>query len=102
MTAPRLAKIVWDDPWASGGWTELDEALAMADDPARGVCETVGWIIKETDDYIVVVGSLGLSFDGNRQVGDVFKCPRSCIREIVGLHLGRLVHGDNDRADGFA
>jgi len=91
---PKLVMVCWEDPWATSEWLELHDAIAMAEDDGRGVCQTAGWIIHEAADYILVAGSLGLSFDDDRQVGDVFKLPRNCIREIVVLHSGRIVHGD--------
>lgn len=79
-----LVLVEWIDPSSDGGWLELDAILAdvaSRDDH----CRTVGWIIHDEADYVVVAGSVGLVMDGKRQVGDVSKFPRGCLVSVTPL-----------------
>jgi len=59
-----------------GSWMGLEEAKALK--PAQ--METLGWIIRSEENYIVVVSTMDSSED---LVGNVNAIPRNAISEIV-------------------
>ena len=68
-----IVQVTWLDPAGKSGWTDL-EGLAEA---KPVTCTTVGWLITDTPDNIVVVASLGAS-DG----ADSTTIPRACVVAI--------------------
>ena len=59
-----------------GSWMGLEEAKALK--PAH--METLGWIIRAEEDYIILVSTMDSSED---LVGNVNSIPRNAITEIV-------------------
>ena len=59
-----------------GSWMGLDAAKALK--PAQ--METLGWIIRSEENYIVVVSTMDSSED---LVGNVNAIPRNAISEII-------------------
>jgi hypothetical protein len=52
----RLVLVEWQDSrQPSGGWRWADEYEA----PEPVICRTVGWLLRETDDALLVAQSLG-------------------------------------------
>lgn len=58
-----------------GAWMDISEAKEYKPAPIQ----TVGWIIKEEEEYIVIVSSK----DGEELVGSVNAIPRSAIISIT-------------------
>ena len=56
------------------GWVSLD-AL-----PEPAICHTRGYLVKETEGYIVIAGTIGVNADAD--VGNVSVIPRSMVKEI--------------------
>jgi|TARA_R110000787_G_scaffold285541_2_gene401526 hypothetical protein len=55
--SPKLYYIEWTDPATEhAGWFELNKETLDKLEPV--LCKSVGWLIKENKDYIVVAGSL--------------------------------------------
>lgn len=50
----KLVKIRWLDTYALPQWSSESEVS----DVKPKVCETVGWLYKETESYVTVVGTL--------------------------------------------
>ena len=75
----RMAEITWlditnkPDPWIS-----LEEALEMT--PAK--MQTLGWIIYDSGDHIIIASTIDTLED---MVGDVNCIPKGTILEIVLL-----------------
>ena len=59
-----------------GSWMGLDEAKALK--PAQ--METLGWIVRSEEDYIVIVSTMDSSED---LVGNVNSIPHNAITEIL-------------------
>lgn len=72
----KCALIRWTDITSyDGSWMGLEEAKALK--PAQ--METLGWIIKEDEDYIVIASTLD---SGEDIVGSINAIPRGVISEI--------------------
>ena len=44
----QLIVVTWRDAYSSGGWTSLK------DHPKDAVCNTVGWVVRKTDEFLTV------------------------------------------------
>ena len=73
--------VTWNDITScDAAWMSLEEALEYAPSPIQ----TVGWIIEDNEDYIVLVGSFSTEED-DRVCGSVSAIPRSVVESIVLL-----------------
>lgn len=63
-----------------GAWMDLEEAIQYS--PIN--VETCGWMIKETNDYVVIASTLSVEKD-NKVIGSVNAIPRGCIVCINSL-----------------
>jgi len=75
----RIKHIAWRD--ASGlkdtgqnEWFELDEAIEKAEELWKDHCETVGWIIYENKDFIIIATT-----KSNTIYADLTMIPKSLI-----------------------
>lgn len=73
--------IEWQDPTSVGGWIWKDK-LASEFKKHPVMCYTVGWIVKENEEKIMVAGSIMV---GRAQYGELFIIPKSCIISITQL-----------------
>lgn len=77
----NLAIVRWIDISShDGAWMDYSDAENLK--PIS--VDTVGWIIKETNEYIVIVSSLSPE-DGETVTGSVNAIPRGCIQSIYGV-----------------
>ena len=73
----RCSLVRWTDINSyDGSWIGLDDAKSLKPAPM----ETLGWIIKETEDYIVIASTLDMN---DEIVGNVNAIPRAVISEVV-------------------
>lgn len=76
-TARPFVFIEWWDSREAHGWIEPEEA-----DLSPAVCRSVGWIVKETDEYIALAGTWSPSID---EVTALLAIPKGCIRLQIDL-----------------
>jgi hypothetical protein len=50
-TTANLVLITWEDSATEHGW-QFDKEVTLTPTP----CQSIGWVIRETDDYIVLAG----------------------------------------------
>ena len=76
----ELIKINWIDAFSEARWMRVDEAEEWGEDPY--IIESIGWVVKETEDYIVLAASASWSDD---KVSSMTAIPVVCIksREII-------------------
>ena len=73
--------VTWVDICScDAAWMSLEDALEYAPSPIK----TVGWIIEDNEEYIVMVSSFSVEED-DRVCGSVSAIPRSVIESIVLL-----------------
>lgn len=78
----KLVRVEWLDPRSEGGWiwvTDSDETFNV-----DLSCWTVGWIVKEDSERLMVAGSLQKGGNSD-QYGDLFVIPKCVIKEIITL-----------------
>ena len=64
---------------ASNPWMAAEEAADMEPIPML----TVGWVLKETETYVVLVGTR--SNDGEGLVGDINCIPKALVSQVTRL-----------------
>ena len=67
---PRVELIEWRDSASLDGWGHEEISGPMP-------CVTAGFLLRETDDYVVLVQSLALILNG--EMDQQFAIPKSCI-----------------------
>lgn len=79
VPAPEL--ILWLDSAGPRGW------VAIGPDTRRPAmhCRTVGWVLHETDDEIVLAGSIGLDSDEPSCAHSPLTIPKFSIRHRAVL-----------------
>ena len=75
MSTLKAIAVEWNDITEQSGWHSQDEHKDMR--PLY--CFSVGFLVDETDDYIVMSDTYGIGQDENRW-GTVTIIPKGCIR----------------------
>lgn len=81
--------IEWEDsaqPSSAWGW--VDELS----DPAPVLCQTVGFLVKETERCLVLALSIGDATSERPQANGVMQIPRSAVVRLTSLAPCGLVH----------
>lgn len=81
----KYVEVEWNDAQAESGWAD------DPDDLVRCVrCVTRGWLVKETQEEVVLAMALGI--EDFPTVGGTWAIPRSMIHEVRSL---RVTKDDN-------
>ncbi len=73
----KLVKIDWVDSATIDGWV----SVAYAEDFNPSACETVGWVVKKTREYITVTSSRSDTVNYSQ----LMTIPRKCVISIKEL-----------------
>lgn len=65
--------VEWIDAIAEIGWVGIDEIK-----PEKSICKTIGFLIKENENELVLTNSLTQTED---QFSGYFSIPQGCIKE---------------------
>ena len=82
MSAEKAPLVIvhWFDAECNGtGWQDVDDFNKWCDAPIR-VIMTAGWLVRDTEDRVVV-----LSTDGGVDMGEAHKIPKSWVIKIEKL-----------------
>lgn len=85
----RPVLIEWEDsaqPSSVWGW--VDELS----DPVPVLCQTVGFLVKETERCLVLALSIGDASSERPQANGVMQIPRSAVVSLTSLALCGQVH----------
>jgi len=78
----RLVMVDWvDSAQPYGHWCHLDDLPPM--EVIR--CQTVGWLVAESEDVLMLAQNLGDISTGNAQASGLMRIPRACVREVGDL-----------------
>jgi hypothetical protein len=82
----KLVKIGWADAIENlEGWHTEEEAIEWADND-NWIVHQVGWILKDTEDYILFCNKCNEASAGrDNSLGGLFKIPRPWIKYLVDL-----------------
>ena len=81
----RLVMIEWLDSMGVGGEWQCPDCLK---DPEPVVCRSVGWIVRETEDYIVVAShhhAGDCNEEASEQVCGTMAITKATVRRITDL-----------------
>lgn len=76
--------IRWWDAFSVTGWHQAAEVMHESADN-----RTVGWLIRECDDYFVVAQTVGGQDGADPTVHTTYHIPRGMVREIHRLKVGK-------------
>lgn len=76
----KIVLVEWIDPWSHSGWVDEEDLDAGLNRDLT--CSSIGWIVREDFDRVVIASSRIHTDDG---WGDLFVIPRSAIIEITEL-----------------
>jgi len=74
-------EVEWIDSSGTSGWHPESEALTDLQRPDHMLCCTIGYVIHEDSDKIVLTSSFAAQGAGMRDVGDVIAIPQFAIRD---------------------
>lgn len=78
--SPPVVRVTWLDSHAYGGWKSRDEwAEHISAD--RLVCESVGWLVIDGRDYLVLAQSRGNRV-GDATWADMVQIPRVAVQTV--------------------
>lgn len=78
MKSRKLVLINWIDPACASGWNGPHEANDRWGKTLE--CKSVGWIIKEDKQKVMIASSISPD-----ELGDLFVIPKVCINKITPL-----------------
>ncbi len=74
----QFVEVVWLDANADNSWRDLGDEVELAQ------CISRGWLIKETDKYIIIAGTVGLLENGDVQDSNLaIAIPRGMIESVA-------------------
>lgn len=85
-----LVMIQWvDSSSKSGRWTLVEELMDEAlRGRSLGLITTVGWIVIETDEQVIIAATLSRHSDDVMDAGEIMAIPLSCIKRRKVLSKG--------------
>lgn len=86
----KLVLVEWLDSDDHQGWNSRAEVQRLADkDPL--LCMSVGWVVADTDRYLLLAPSRGAQEEDEMQVCDVMQIPRAAVSRVRPLTPGRTL-----------
>ena len=78
---PKLIYLEWCDSISNSSWKNEEDAIEWADQ-SNWIVKNVGWVIKETKEYICLASSISEpSDDQETLLGNLQKIPKTSIRK---------------------
>lgn len=85
----RLALVDWEDSaQPSSAWSWVDEIS----DPKPVICQTIGFLVKETDRCLLLALSIGDATSERPQANGVMQIPCSAVVKLTYLTPCEQVH----------
>ncbi len=83
----ELVYIEWRDAMVKlSTWSSIEDCIEWADS-SEGLVKEIGWIINETDSYLLLASRTGEINQDEPDLGGVFKIPKGCIVKRSGLKI---------------
>ena len=84
----RIVKVTWIDSSSplDRAWIPAEEAAK----PGKVHCVSLGWLLNETEDFVVLVSSIAPTNDeGDFDVGGTITIPRVAVTNVEELKVSR-------------
>jgi hypothetical protein len=77
----------WLDATRGNDWMNAEAVEELVKDDSTGLIREGGWLLKETEHYLVIAANIGdsLSEHGNDQFNGVSRIPKTWIRRRIAL-----------------
>jgi hypothetical protein len=85
-----IIKVVWVDSRRDSDWMHKENF-----DPGVSLCQSIGFQVAATKQYVSVAGSVADAGDKHEQYSDVMNIPRVCIISITRLSPIALFQEEN-------
>lgn len=80
-----LIYIEWADAMANlSTWIDVEDAIEWAEN-GEGLVRQVGWVIKETQNYLLIADRLGQINSTVPDLGGVFKIPIKWVKKRITI-----------------
>lgn len=79
LSPGTLVLVEWLDAFGVGGW---HSAAEVREDDAQAIILTVGWVVADKDDYLVLTMQAQVGLD---YVGATASIPQSCVNRVTRL-----------------
>lgn len=83
----RMVMVKWNDAQSATGWATLEHA------PRAVPVRTVGWLVKDTANEVVVAGSVVQYGDEPDEYGELIAIPRGMVEEIQDMVGAGIMEG---------
>ncbi len=81
MDIQKPMLVTWNDITSfDGAWMSIEEALEYEPSPIQ----TLGWIIEDNDEYIVMIGSISVG-EEDKVCGSVCAIPKTVVVSVSPL-----------------
>lgn len=85
----KLVRVEWDDASCISGWVFLSDLESQT---KPELCSSIGWIVRETDAYLVISGHL---VDGTK-CSDAMIIPKGMIKKIWHVDVKTIQQSVDD------
>ena len=80
-----LVCVYWKDITVDCGWVTLEQLQKWGKDSFNETCKTVGYLVHESKDYVIVASSCAIFTDSDIQFNNPIMIMSSVITKIVTL-----------------
>lgn len=74
--------VEWTDSYTITGWQMLQDVIEI---PIGGECRTVGYLLHETDDFMIIALSVDIQEGMVLKAGEVMFIPKVVVKTVTKL-----------------
>ena len=82
---PQMVMVEWEDSEMTEGWKSKPELLEYLSD-SISIIQSVGWLLRDDDQYTVVAQSIDREHDSGFLACDLIKIPKSLVHSVLKLN----------------
>jgi len=75
--------VEWTDSYTITGWQMLADVIEI---PTGGECRTVGYLLQETDDFMIIALNVDIQEGVVLKVGEVMFIPKAVVKTVTKLN----------------
>jgi hypothetical protein len=83
MILYKKVEVFWRDAFTIDGWHSLADVNKKVTEGAD--CQTVGYLIQDTQDWLVVAATVGRDISEDCEIGSCWIIPRGMITKMVDI-----------------
>ena len=74
--------VEWTDSHSIDGWQNLEDILEI---PIDGECRTVGYLLNETNDFMIIALNIDIQEGVVLKAGDIMFIPKAVVKTVTKL-----------------